>query len=410
MADGTAGPGMASDAFLADKWEKDIDNPPQKPVHLFQKTAGPYETVVLHNFKFLGATFRPSTYFGRVAPKGALVPGETHTGAGVCAEFKDILVKAQHDIFKAYAAEVTGLGQVPSESGFASWCNIQDLVGWQFRGGQHRRGSAIDIEPTFNPYVATKTGNTFGGEEYKGDSSDPATVILHNDPLLSGLPNGARVRAVEAYGHAWELRFGPGKVPDVSGFRTNNPGETLEQAYDRFFDLHTTLITYFDLAFLAPSKTTLQASDPGQQRSFGDQGQDPASFLSMVNVYRPNFFKFLPTKTAELRALFDKVRTDYDRMRLVMVTGALTKSAPPNAGFAGSGLILPASRDPRRGFLRIRKQIAVILRQHVKRWGALDFGAAANGDIMHFDRGLDTEAPVATVTDPNPNNIFYASK
>jgi len=45
-------------------------------------------------------------------------------------------------------------------------------------------------------------------------------------------------------------------------------------------------------------------------------------------------------------------------------------------------------RDPAKGFLTIRKEVVEALRaQPNMRWGGTDFGAGANGDIMHFDLG-----------------------
>ena len=402
MADGTAAPGTASDAFL-NTWEQTTTS----DVHLFQKAAGPYEKVQLFNFIFLGRNFRSANYVGRVGDaSGALIDGEAHTGAGVCAEMRDLLFKAQRDIFKAYSAEVTGLGQTPSESGFKTWCGVTDLVGWQFRGGQHRRGSAIDLDANLNPYIATKTNASFGGEAYD------ANGMSGSDARLAAAPDGIRPRAVVAYQNAVDLRFGKGTTFSIASFRGEAPAETIGDAYDRFFQLHITLVAYFDLAYQNPDpkKTNLLASDPGAERPFGKDASESGSFLERVETHRvKKFLTNLPSKPAELQQLFDQIKDDYARLRLVMVTGDLT-DVGVGKGFAGTRMKLTASRDPARGFLRIRKQIAVILRDHLARWGAIDFGVFASGDIMHFDRGLDASAPVATTPDPNPNNIFYAKR
>src|SRR6185369_1596644 len=338
MADGTAGPGTGSDAFL-NTWEQTTTS----DVHLFQKAAGPYEKVKLFNFIFLGRNFRTANYVGRVGDaKGALIDGEAHTGGGVCAEMRDVLFKAQRDIFKAYSAEVTGQGQVPSEKGFKAWCDVTDLVGWQFRGGQHRRGSAIDIDANLNPYIATKTKNDFGGEAYE------ANGMNGKDPRLKDEPNGVRPRAFVAYQHAMDVRLGKGAAFSISAFRGENSAETVGDAYDRFFQLHTTLVAYLDLAYQNPNpkKTNLLASDPGAERPFGKDSSEAGSFLERVEFYRAkSFLTNLPKTPAELQTLFDQIRDDYARLRLVMVTGDL-KDVGAGKGFAGTQMHLDASRDP----------------------------------------------------------------
>lgn len=50
--------------------------------------------------------------------------------------------------------------------------------------------------------------------------------------------------------------------------------------------------------------------------------------------------------------------------------------------FAGAS----AARDPLRGFLSIRPEIALALSAQGLRWGAIDFGSQS-GDVMHFDDG-----------------------
>src|SRR6188768_1048063 len=152
----TASPPDAAAAFLK-QWHKTTTS----TVHVFQEEAGPYKKIELHDFKFLGKNFQSQTYVG--TKNGARVAGTEHTGAGVCAEFRDILFKAQEFIFRSYAAEVRSKGETPSESGFTQWCNIGVVSGWQFRSRQHSKGAAIDLDPKTNPYVPTgKTSDPKG--------------------------------------------------------------------------------------------------------------------------------------------------------------------------------------------------------------------------------------------------------
>src|SRR6185369_2434956 len=122
-----------------------------------------------------------------------------------------------------------------------------------------------------------------------------------------------------------------------------------------------TLVAYLDLAYQNPNpkKTNLLASDPGAERPFGKDSSEAGAFLERVEFYRAkSFLTNLPKTPAELQTLFDQIRDDYARLRLVMVTGDL-KDVGAGKGFAGTQMHLDASRDPARGFLHIRKQIVV---------------------------------------------------
>lgn len=125
MADATATPQITDPQFLND-WERTKDG---GTVHVFQETAGPYKKVQLFNFTFLGSTFTSQTYVGRAdAGKGAIV--EEHSGAGVCAELRDLLFRAQRRIYRSYAAEMSSTGGTPTEQGFRAWCGVRVVSGW----------------------------------------------------------------------------------------------------------------------------------------------------------------------------------------------------------------------------------------------------------------------------------------
>ncbi len=406
MGTGTSGPGTAPGDFLS-KWEQRTEC----EVHVHQPTAGPYQKVKLYDFTFLGRRFRGSNYVGRRgSATGPIVEGTQHSGAGVCAEMADALRAAQRDIFKAYAAEVASRKppEEPNEASFTNWCGVGDLLGWQFRGGQHARGSAIDIDAGRNPYIATRTGVTFGGEKYPGGLGHEHPKLISEDEL-EGIPEpralkGVRPLAVDAYHHAWSLRYLPTQPLDISCFRGGNAGETLAQAYDRFAALHGALVAYFDLAYLRFGSVNMPAESSGMLREYGEgTSPSPSSYLGRVAAYSGIYFPNMPTSSSQLAALHEQIQADYRAVRLVMVTGSLVDTK--GSGFNGSGLVLNASRDPCRGFLSIRKEIVVCLRNHLARWGAMDFGAQASGDIMHFDRGHN--ASVSTTPDPNPDNVFY---
>ncbi len=380
MADATATPQITDPQFLND-WERTTDG---GTVHVFQETAGPYKKVQLFNFTFLGTTFTSQTYVGRAdSGRGAIV--EEHKGAGVCAELRDLLFRAQRRIYRSYAAEMSSTGGTPTESGFRAWCGVRVVSGWQFRSKQHSRGAAIDIDATFNPYVVTRTGAELGGEKHKDVSSTKLAEL--------------RERAMQVYANAYSLLYGE-DLPDnqmSEAARTEPAGP----AYDRFAAVHYALRAYFALGYLQTSKNRLRPTEVGFSRPF-EPASEPGSFLFELERYR-HLLKGV-NKTPP-RLLYDSIRKDYDLLRTAMVYGSLKPASP---GFAGLGVQFPeGSRDPCHGFLSIRKEIAVGIREEGARWGAIDFGPQQNGDIMHFDLG---SVQTATTTDPNEQKLLYNQK
>jgi hypothetical protein len=53
---------------------------------------------------------------------------------------------------------------------FERWCGLlQDSMGWRAPpgGGKHESGSALDLNYATNPYIATRSGQTYTGEATK---------------------------------------------------------------------------------------------------------------------------------------------------------------------------------------------------------------------------------------------------
>lgn len=379
MADNiTATPPDAAANFLKE-WHKTTTS----KVHVFQDTAGPYKMIELHNFKFLGKTFQPQSYRG--TKDGKPVDGTTHTGAGVCAEFRDILFKAQHLIFRSYAAEVRSKGGEPTESGFASWCQVGVLSGWQFRSRQHSKGAAIDIDAKFNPYVPT--GNpetqTFGGEFHSNVPSSTLDVIYRD--------------CVDVYQRAFDLVWG--KDYPAEAMAARNPSDDTGRAYDQIHKVHLALVVYFQLAFLQTKDDRLARSF-GPSRPFGPESE-PGSFLFVLKQHTP---LIKGPVGSDKKAVFEQIRDDYEVLRLGMVYGSLKKESP---GHMNRGAIWEnATRDPSYGFISIHRDVAVGLRAAGCRWGAIDFGPKQSGDIMHFDKRFDIK-DITHTEDPNPDGLLY---
>lgn len=73
------------------------------------------------------------------------------------------------------------------------------------------------------------------------------------------------------------------------------------------------------------------------------------------------------------------------RRYLALPEGRADLAALRTGVFQGS-----VSRDPLNGFLNMDRDLVIALRDHACLvWGAVDFGAGASGDIMHFDCRLD---------------------
>lgn len=79
---------------------------------------------------------------------------------------------------------------------------------------------------------------------------------------------------------------------------------------------------------------------------------------------------------------------DQDLRRYLALPEARNDLAALRPGvFRGGGGV---ARDPLNGFLNLDRDLVIALRDHACMvWGAVDFGAGASGDIMHFDCRLD---------------------
>ena len=380
-------------AFLS-VWETDTATP---TVHVFDKTKtqaapGAYQQVQLHNFKFLGQPFVQAQYFGLDSAGNNVA---SFSGGGVCQEFKDRLVLAQRQIFRAYAIQQAAKGVTPSEAGFASWCGIKaPHGGWQFRGGNHRFGSALDIDATFNPYIATRTGAVFGGEK-------PTNTVdgKDKDDLKA-----VRDKAITGYQNAIEFMFG--KPPNIPGIKFDaatffggmQAGETSADAYRRMALTSEAMSWYLNTGFAANSGQRIPAAkdiSPRELDAFAEQ----LRLTIDVKLGKTNpLLKDELNDPVKLAALRNKIIIDHDAIRKTMINGTWTVK--------NGQIVFDSSRDPTFGFLSLREEIVVGIRAQNLRWGAVDFGPAENGDVMHFDLNAQPNMSV----DANPKGLFFVSK
>ncbi|MFN0104219.1 MAG: hypothetical protein ACKV2U_19305 [Bryobacteraceae bacterium] len=112
------------------------------------------------------------------------------------------------------------------------------------------------------------------------------------------------------------------------------------------------------------------------------------SNLTLTEDKFPQYLNKLGTDTSKTtRQIHDElVQRDRDLREYLALPEARTDLATLRKGvFTGS-----VSRNPLNGFLNLDKDLVVALRDHACLiWGAVDLGAGASGDIMHFDCRLD---------------------
>ncbi len=375
----TATPPDGAETFLDRDWHQTTTS----VVHVFQEGAGPYKKIELHDFKFLGRNFQPQTY--HATRNGSPVPGTSHTGMGVCAEFRDVLFTAQKLIFRSYAAQARSNGEEPTPAGFTKWCGVQVVSGWQFRSRQHSKGAAIDLDAKYNPYVPTGSLRApdaqLGGEHHDLGGNSEARV---------------RRSALDAYANAYRLVHGTA-MPDNA--MAHGPSDDTTSAHHDISRTHYALIVYSQLAFLRTSDNRI-STQFGFARPFGP-ATEPGSFLFTLNQFKP---LLKGTPDSDLRRQYDVIRDDYEKLRLGMVYGKLKLASPGHLNLGATWV--DATRDPAFGFLSIRKEIAQGLRAAGCRWGAMDFGGGYNGDMMHFDKKWTIDQ-IAHTQDPNSEGYLY---
>jgi hypothetical protein len=262
----------------------------------------------------------------------------------VAEEFGNELLKADADARPKIEA------QEGHAFGDKDW-HIGSISGYQPNKGSglHPWGVALDIDYALNPYIANEAGDVVttkeGGKAVKENVVDKFTtpvyhriaLLMLDPPRMSLIPGGGKLtydtlavesQAMIAY---FALRGDDAKVKAQVDARTDRLDAAMWQ-------------------------TVFNGEDvPADQRA--------AKLTTLI----PQDYTYLSAGPNEEAP--NKLPTGVDRPFDVK-------------GGAAKG------RDPAKGFLTIRKEVVEALRaQPNMRWGGTDFGAGANGDIMHFDLG-----------------------
>lgn len=256
------------------------------------------------------------------------------------------------------------LSSADGATDFAKWLGIGAI------GNTHKDAQAIDLDYTWNPYVATREQDgKLGGE------SGP-----------SALSTQARARALEACDRA--IKFWSRDPAGDAKLFDRRPGEDTGSVWDRFREASEALRGYLGLVFkpnpanmikrpwLENAETAsldeLEAAMAGE--TFGRAAS--LDVLQEVLGGDPGVGTLLGLPDGAAEAVYLQVLRDHEMVRRPMVYG--DPSERPGK-----------TRAPINGFLRFRREVAVELcdRAEVELWwGACDFGPGFNGDVMHFDR------------------------
>jgi hypothetical protein len=412
MADEVEGT-VAPQTFPIPQFIKDAESPigAKQFLHLmpgFKKgdpAPASYEKVEIFNFSFLGREFEPGVYnqYDRnPTEEGKQVVGPPLTVTGVTAEFRAFLIAAQRDIFQGYATRQASRGEPVTKDGFTDYCGvIGKHKAFQPRDGKHKRGAAIDIDPTFNPYTVTgkdAKSPPFSGEMPGNFRKDKGGDTPANRATLTAL----RQAAMDAYENALQFVFGS-KAMDMQFRDLNGKRDPSDFTFERYDRVSRAMRVYMTCGF-APTKTNrIPKNANAQTRSLQDIRDTILNFAE-ADHFEGGDAPFKATDNAFLQAFQSQVATDFAAMRKVCIYDSWTLDKGVQT-FA-------QSRDPCYGFMTLRRHVVkglldVQIKNRRLRWGALHFGSDQSGDIMHFDIGSLADSLQST-TEPNPNGIFLA--
>jgi hypothetical protein len=328
-------------------------------------------------------TFQQARYFngdGRVDPRGRTLrdlstysnaDANTDPNASKPEVFCDVPVSAgpcgSDMMGRLRLVEAALRDQWPRDQNFSDWHGIVNVNGHR---GRLPRGKAVDLNLDTNPYIVTRTGSTFGGE---------------NDGEV--LSQSRRARVAEAFDRAMSFG-GPGRTADI---RTRRPGESTTDVYLRFRSVSRSLMSYMSFAIL-PSGPSLvfrhvvpdaenadydallvaiPTDGPLAERWDVDTAvQELTDFLTRFPVSLP--FPFVGIDA--FRAWHAQILRDYEVIRLPLVSGP--SSSDPKK-----------TRNPVNGFMDLRREVVEAMCDSAignLKWGACDLGDGESGDMMHF--------------------------
>lgn len=248
------------------------------------------------------------------------------------------------------------------------WSEVTVVNGWR-KGSTsfHASGSAVDINPELQPYIATRS-QVKGATVYGGEAAGASL-------------QAERKAATEVYDRAMQFIFNK-DTADVSERRT---GETTKDVYKRFSDTSRALSYYFRYAMLeTPTRVKRKPIQNIEKASEADLLTDiptterraEADAISSIQTHMDeNFTKTHPNWTLTPRETYFRMLRDFEHVRIPMQHN--TAEARP-----------PETRNPTRGFLHLKPEVVEALVDVGRlRWGIADLGSTTSGDVHHFDLG-----------------------
>ena len=234
------------------------------------------------------------------------------------------------------------------DESFESWAGVSGPhLCWRPYAGQHSAGAAIDLDPAANPYIVTRNGSVPGGE-------------AGGETLLD-----MRNRALAAYDRA--VRFTTSATDAIADVSARGSNESTESVWARFKAVSDALVHYFSFAINSESMVIARVALEN-----ADEVPDEVLLATIQQDER-----IPPDQTNVTSEQYLRIVRDYEHARIPMVIGS--PSAAPER-----------TRNPARGFLKLRCEIVTALCDQGLRWGACDLeisadGSSHNGAMMHFD-------------------------
>ena len=256
------------------------------------------------------------------------------------------------------------------------WAGILSGRGWRPGTSKHASGSAVDLNYADQPYIVTRT-------------VDGARTVLGGEAAGADLVSQRR-NAADVYDRA--MRFtgsGAGAMRLTAPMHVRAPGETTSTAYRRLRSVSQAMNYYFRYALLedpievrrepiadieTATEEELLAAIPTTERREATRAIGDLDAL-MGTQFNTGWAASHAEWGMTSRQTYFRILRDYEHARIPMVKG--TPKARP-----------PVTRNPTRGFLHMIEAVVVALVDVGRlRWGAIDFGPQASGDVHHFDLG-----------------------
>jgi hypothetical protein len=258
------------------------------------------------------------------------------------------------------------------------WAGILSGRGWRpgSSTSRHASGSAVDLNYALQPYIVTRT--TVNGRITLGGEAAGAGLVRQ------------RQHAADVYDRAVRFLSGDANaMSQTAPMHVREQGESTSSAYRRLLRVSQAMNYYFRFALLedptqvrrAPianiedaTEAELLAAIPlterrDETRAIGDLDALMGTRFSQDWLRSHGEWGLTPRQT------YFRILKDYEHARIPWVIG--NPIARP-----------PVTRNPTRGFLHMIEPVVVALADVGRlRWGAIDFGAGASGDVHHFDLG-----------------------